>query len=260
MAAMRTRWLLFVPLASVSAFLASCTTDTSPNPIGGQGPFDANGRYHEEWADNPSMWKKGGRMGKDAEPTQAEVASIQSSVLGGGGGGGGAMANTTPYASVKPVPTVPIVRPPTTIASNSKPAHHSRDDDDDDEDDSPKSSKGKSGKPVTTTTTTKGKDGKTTIVTTTKGKDGKTTVTTTTKGKGGKTTVVTTKGKDKDKGKTPVLVKPKPTTGSKYTVRKGDTLFAIAKRYGTTAGAIQKANHMSGTSVRPGQTLTVPKK
>ena len=44
-----------------------------------------------------------------------------------------------------------------------------------------------------------------------------------------------------------------------YTVRKGDTLSSIARRYGTTASAIQKYNGI-GTKIRPGQKIKIPRK
>ena len=36
-------------------------------------------------------------------------------------------------------------------------------------------------------------------------------------------------------------------------------LYNIAKRYGTTVGAIQKANGISGAMIRPGQSLAIPR-
>ncbi len=43
-----------------------------------------------------------------------------------------------------------------------------------------------------------------------------------------------------------------------YTVQNGDSLFLVAKRYGTTAGAIKSANGLSSDWIYPGQRLTVP--
>ncbi len=58
----------------------------------------------------------------------------------------------------------------------------------------------------------------------------------------------------------PVAAKPAPKpSSSRYVVKKGDTLYAIAKRHGTSVGAIQKANRLSGTIIRPGQGLAIPR-
>jgi LysM repeat protein len=62
--------------------------------------------------------------------------------------------------------------------------------------------------------------------------------------------------KPKVKPKTVAKAKPKST---RHTVRSGDSLYAIAKRYGTTASAVQKANGLKGTTIRPGQSLAIPK-
>lgn len=43
-----------------------------------------------------------------------------------------------------------------------------------------------------------------------------------------------------------------------YRVRRGDTLWQIARRYDTTTGSIQRANQLDGTLLRPGQKLSVP--
>lgn len=43
-----------------------------------------------------------------------------------------------------------------------------------------------------------------------------------------------------------------------YRVRRGDTLSAIATRYGTTVTAIMRANHLSSTLIQVGQTLLIP--
>ncbi|WAC20676.1 LysM peptidoglycan-binding domain-containing protein [Luteolibacter sp. SL250] len=49
--------------------LASCgstgSTASNNNPSG-TGPFDSRGNYIEEWADNPSKWKRGGSQTGDA--------------------------------------------------------------------------------------------------------------------------------------------------------------------------------------------------
>ncbi len=44
----------------------------------------------------------------------------------------------------------------------------------------------------------------------------------------------------------------------RYKVRKGDSLWRIANRFGTTTKAIQLANKMSGTALKIGQVLDIP--
>lgn len=52
---------------------------------------------------------------------------------------------------------------------------------------------------------------------------------------------------------------PPPATGTSYTVQAGDTLYAIANRYGTTVQAIASANGISNPSlIRVGQVLRIP--
>jgi LysM repeat protein len=54
-------------------------------------------------------------------------------------------------------------------------------------------------------------------------------------------------------------VKSKPTS-TRYTVKKGDSLSAVASRTGTSVTALKKANGISGSTIRPGQSLRIPKK
>lgn len=42
-----------------------------------------------------------------------------------------------------------------------------------------------------------------------------------------------------------------------YTVRAGDNLWTIARRYGTNTDALEKLNHLSGSRLRVGQVLTL---
>jgi len=45
----------------------------------------------------------------------------------------------------------------------------------------------------------------------------------------------------------------------RHTVKKGDTLSGLASRYGSSVSKIKAANRISGTVIRLGQTLTIPK-
>lgn len=57
----------------------------------------------------------------------------------------------------------------------------------------------------------------------------------------------------------PQVVKPKVKPPIRHTVKKGDTLYGLSRKYGTTVSRIQKANGLSGTTIRLGQTLTIPR-
>ncbi|HEX8209686.1 MAG TPA: DUF5715 family protein [Longimicrobium sp.] len=43
-----------------------------------------------------------------------------------------------------------------------------------------------------------------------------------------------------------------------YRVRNGDSLWSIARRHGTSVERLRAANDLSGTRVKPGQTLAIP--
>jgi membrane-bound lytic murein transglycosylase D len=44
-----------------------------------------------------------------------------------------------------------------------------------------------------------------------------------------------------------------------HTVRSGDSLYTIARKYGSSVSAIRQANSLSGSLIRPGQNLIVPR-
>ncbi len=58
---------------------------------------------------------------------------------------------------------------------------------------------------------------------------------------------------------TPIDATPVPSSGETYTVQRGDTLFTIAQRLGTTVSALQDANNISDPNrISVGQVLIVP--
>lgn len=78
-----------------------------------------------------------------------------------------------------------------------------------------------------------------------------------------KTTTITTTAKPKPATITKVKPKPKPAAkpkSTRYVVKKGDTLSAISRKTGASVSAIKSANGISGSLIRPGQSLTIPKK
>jgi len=56
---------------------------------------------------------------------------------------------------------------------------------------------------------------------------------------------------------TPVEHRAEPSVG-RYTVRRGDTLAGVAKRFGVSPNAIAAANHLKGGRVHAGQRLRIP--
>jgi LysM repeat protein len=173
---------------------ASCANDNSSlanDPVG-TGPFDEHGRYREDWADDPSKWRRPGSR-KKPEPVVDELPVIARdeqppadatplATRGGTGSSAPQPAVSTPRETKRPAqPAVTTPRP----------------------------------KPV----------------------------------------VAQVKPKPKPKP----VVKPKPKA-TRHIVKKGDTLSAIAKRYGSSVSAIQRANGLSGTLIHPGKSLVVPKR
>ena len=69
--------------------------------------------------------------------------------------------------------------------------------------------------------------------------------------------------KPKPKPKTTYKPKPKPVkVAPKYRnhkVVKGDTLYGLSRKYGVSVSAIQKANGLSGSNIRAGATLKIPR-
>lgn len=74
-----------------------------------------------------------------------------------------------------------------------------------------------------------------------------------------------TKSKPTPKTVAKAKVKPKPKPAPKasatsYTVKKGDTLYSLANRYGTSVAAIKKASGLSSDTLRDGRTIRIPRK
>ena len=67
----------------------------------------------------------------------------------------------------------------------------------------------------------------------------------------------TYKPKPKPKPKPPAKPKSRFKT---HKVVKGDTLYGLGRKYGVSVSAIQKANGISGSNIRIGQSLKIPLK
>lgn len=50
----------------------------------------------------------------------------------------------------------------------------------------------------------------------------------------------------------------KSSSGSRYAVSKGDTLYGIARKKGTTVAKLKAANGLKSDLIRPGQSLKIP--
>lgn len=151
--------LFWLPLLSLAALLFTGCANTNSHPGYGAdtGPFDEDGNYRDDWADDPTKWRRPG--GNKPAPQLAKNDLPP--------------ANAVPLPSSTPrVQTAPKPRP--TVVSKPKP-------------------------------------------------------------------------------------KPKPKV-NRYTVKKGDSLYTIAKRNSSSVAAIQKANNIRGSLIRPGQSLVIPKR
>lgn len=56
-----------------------------------------------------------------------------------------------------------------------------------------------------------------------------------------------------------VKAKPKRKAPIRHTIKKGDTLWALSRKYGTTVTAIQRANGLKGTNLKIGRRLLIPR-
>jgi hypothetical protein len=74
---------------------------------------------------------------------------------------------------------------------------------------------------------------------------------------------VTPKPKPKPRPVVKPKPKPKPTKvkpkNIRHVVKKGDTLYGLAKKYGTTVSAIKRANGLSGSTIQTGKSYIIPK-
>src|SRR5690606_3429126 len=52
-------------------------------------------------------------------------------------------------------------------------------------------------------------------------------------------------------------LRPKPVIRT-HTIRRGDTLYSLARRYNTSVDALRKLNNLKSTSLSTGQRLRVP--
>ncbi len=70
---------------------------------------------------------------------------------------------------------------------------------------------------------------------------------------------VVSRPKPKPKPKPVKKIKPKSKPPITHTIRKGDTLYGISRKYKISVTAIQRANGLKGTNLRIGQKLLIPR-
>jgi len=182
--------LLPILPGTLALFLSACSNNSgiaSGDHPTGTGPFDSAGNYREEWADDPSKWRRPGRAASSESDDAPVIAK-----------------NEQPPADSMPLASSTSARTkPETDAIKSIPE-------------------------------------KTTKVAVSKPQESRQT------------------NKSSESANKP-KAKPKATS-TRYTVKKGDTLSAIASRNRTTVSAIKSANGISGTMIRDGQKLIIPKR
>ena len=168
------------------------------------GPFEGRGNYVEEWADNPSKWRKGG-----GSPSPHEMKSDRLPEIA---------KNDQPPQNSNPLPPANVSKPVTVISQTQVTK--------------PRPAPVKSEEVVRTRPSAEKSEPE----------------------------VVKAKAKAKPKAevvKAKTKAKPKST---RYVVKKGDSLSAIASRTGASVSAIKSENGISGTLIRPGQSLVIPKR
>ena len=195
--------VLWIFLSGIIALaLSNCTnTNSGDAPQSTTGPFDRTGRYIEEWADNPSKWRKGSADPSPHELNSDEIPEIAKSEQ--------PPLDSNPLASATPS------KSPLSFFTKKAPSK-------------PKlAAAAPASAPV----------------------------------------VVATKSETKPASKVVSKATPKPVAKAKpksqskrYLVKKGDSLSLIASRTGSSVSAIKRANGISGTLIRAGQTLTIPGK
>jgi len=69
----------------------------------------------------------------------------------------------------------------------------------------------------------------------------------------------TVAAKPKPKPKPVARTKPKSRAPITHTIKKGDTLYSLSRKYGASVTAIQRANGLKGTSISIGRKLLIPR-
>lgn len=226
--------VLWIPACCALAItLSSCGTSGGGGkntPGASTGPFDKNGNYVEEWADNPSKWKKSGGTPSPHEMKSDDLPDIAK--------------NDQPPQNAVPLPPANFTKPAPVISQTQV------------------TQKTKSEEKVVKTTKHIEEEPQKKVVKNTKHieEEPEKKVTKTSKTTKHHAEEQEEKPVAKSKSKTkPVAVKAKPKS-TRYVVKQGDSLSSIASRTGSSVSAIKGENGISGTMIHPGQSLVIPKR
>lgn len=237
--ALAMRTILWLPVSSaVILTLSNCANNggssTATNPTG-TGPFDSQGNYHEEWANDPSKWRKPGSHSQPTTPSDdvPVIAKNEQPPL-----------NASPFAAAEPSHASSPTKTSSTRRKTSQSAAE------------PKTLPSKH-KPTAPSSSHTDKTSSPTEKTSSHSEK--------TSSHANKTSTHSDDDAPKPKVTSKSATKTTPKTTSKttgksgrYTVKKGDSLDSIAEHSNATAAEIRKANHLTGSQVQPGKTLVIP--
>jgi LysM repeat protein len=221
-------------VAALAFGLTSCGSSGGSSADSGQragiGPFDSQGRYRDEWADNPSMWRKpGSTSAPKSNDDIPKVAQNEQPPM-----------NSVPLASA-PVPKSTIAETKKKVSKSSEVVVKSR-----------RITKAEAETARSNTKAhSKSKSKSKSKLKSERDSEPEPEVV---KKKSNSKSTAKSESKTKEKTKTKERAKT-----SHYVVKSGDSLSKIASRHGCSVSAIQKANGISGSVIRPGQSLSIPK-
>jgi len=206
----------------------------------GTGPFDSQGRYHEEWADNPPS--RGHSRASQPPPVPGSSLLSSNELIRNGPQG-----PTKPSSPPKSKTTrhAPDPGPPPVVVVKNEPKRHAPE--------SAPEPKSKSKRHASDTPAVAKNEPKHHASPESTGEAKHTP-----KREHATPDVAEATPKPKSKPKT-AATKSKRSGSVRVTVKPGDSLWTLAKHYKTTESAIKKANNLSSDLIRDGKTLVIPR-
>jgi len=212
--------LFALSMVAVLLSLNGCRTAGKQSP--NVGPFDSHGNYVEAWADDPSKWRP--YTPKEVEGDVPRIAK-----------------NEQP-----PENSVPLVTGGTSVARTTVVTRHTVPD-------TTRTVARTSAKPKAEAERTVARTGSKP-----RAEAERTVAKTSARSK--PDTERTARSTSKSKSSV-AKAKPKAKSSTvRHTVKKGDSLSSLASKYGSSVSAIKEANGISGTMIRDGKTLVIPRR